>query len=333
MDATFYSLIAKLFAGETTEYEERQINVWRNASMENETLFLQLQEEWNHPIRQSPLVNDISKEKIWQNIQSVLPEKKKKMDYSRVFMMRVASIVAIVALAGGFGLSLLFLHKQRSLSLVQDMIVTAPSSEKAQLTLPDGSLVWLNSESKITIPSDFNTKKRNLKLEGEAYFIVSSTENKRPFTIETEGLTIYVTGTTFNIQSYENERFVKVALVEGSVNLLSAKDQYLIGKLRPNQMATFNKDSNMLAISPCDAQTESIWHQNKLHFENCPTDEVWKRLERWYGVKIQTSNQEPNLTYRFTVKTETLTELLDLINKITPIDYKLNGEEVQIRYK
>jgi len=333
MDETIYSLLAKYFAGETTESEAQQITIWRNTSQENEILFLQLQKEWNYPISQSPITDNISKEKIWRNITLALPSKKKQTTYSRMFMMRVASVAAAVALMGGFSLSFLIMQNEKSLPLVQDMVVVAPSSQKSQLTLPDSSLVWLNSESKLTIPSDFNTNNRHLKLEGEAYFIVSSTANKQPFTVETENVTIFVTGTTFNVQAHTNENFVKVALIEGGVDLLSTDNQQLIGKLMPNQLAFFNKKSNHLAISSCDAQSESIWHQNKLSFDNCLVNEVWNKLERWYGVTIHTSNQNPNLMYRFTVKTESLTELLELINKITPIDYKLNGEEVQVRYK
>ena len=83
----------------------------------------------------------------------------------------------------------------------------------------------------------------------------------------------------------------------------------------------------------CDAETESSWHHNLLKFDGTPAKEVWKKLERWYGVDIALSDVSPAQAYWFTIKTESLTELLEMINKITPIEYKLDGKEVTIRYK
>ena len=326
-----YFLIAKLFAGESSENETQLIDNWRNASMDNEQLFLQLQEEWNCP-GELTSVSGISKERVWQNIKSAISGNK-RVAYSRVFIMRITGIAAAIALIGGFALSLIYMYGESRQHLVQDIVVTAPSGQKTQLSLPDGSEVWLNSESKIIFSSDFNTGKRNLKLEGEAYFVVAKSSSMMPFTVETENVIVHVTGTSFNVQAYPDDDRTKVALVEGSVRLLSVNNNRVIGQLKTDELATISKESNMLSISSCNALAESVWHHNKLHFENCPADEVWNKLERWYGVNIKVDNQQPDQTYRFTIKTETLTELLSLIDKITPVNYKLNGEEVQIIYK
>ena len=326
-----YNLIAKLFAGEYSEEEVQQIDDWRNASTENEQLFIQLQKEWNCSLE--PLtVAGISKERMWQNIRSSIT-RKRKVAHSRVFILRITSIAAMIALIVGFALSLMFMNRESRQLLVQEIVITAPSGQKTQISLPDGSAVWLNSESKIIFPSDFNTEKRNLKLEGEAYFVVAKTSPNVPFTIETGDIIVHVTGTSFNVQAYPNDEEIKVALVEGSVLLLSTDNNRIIGQLIPDELAIISKGTNRLNISSCDALVESVWHKNKLLFDNCPADEVWNKLERWYGVNIQVDNQQPNQAYRFTIKTESFTELLSLIDKITPINYKINGEEVQIRYK
>ena len=82
-----------------------------------------------------------------------------------------------------------------------------------------------------------------------------------------------------------------------------------------------------------DAEAYNIWMLNKLQFKGESLYDVFRKIERWYGVKIRLENENPSYSYWFTLKTESLTEMLNLINQITPIDYKINGEEVTIRYK
>jgi hypothetical protein len=98
-------------------------------------------------------------------------------------------------------------------------------------------------------------------------------------------------------------------------------------------MGLISKGDLLCRVISCDAEVDTGWHLNKLKFEGVSTGELWKKLERWYGVNIIYTNVNPSNRYWLTVKTESLTELLEMINKLTPITYKLDGEEVMIRYK
>jgi ferric-dicitrate binding protein FerR (iron transport regulator) len=325
---TLYSLLAKNFAGECSQAEKEEIFHWKNTSPENEALFEELKKEWDEAYYAQTSSATPNKTKVWNNIQRHIKSVERIPLYSRNILVRMTSIAAILALIGGFSLSLLF--KNHSVE-VQNMVVSVPSGQKTRLMLPDGTYVWLNSESSICYPSDFNAGRRIVKLEGEAFFDVRKSADM-PFIVETKTVNVKVHGTSFNVKAYKEDINTSIALKEGKVSLLSAFTNNVIASLKPNEIAIVDKH-NSYEILPCDAENESIWRHNKLHFENLPAQEVWKKLERWYGVDITVENEKPEQTYRFTIKTETLTELLVLINKLTPIDYRLNGEEVKIRYK
>ncbi|MDR1919412.1 MAG: FecR family protein [Tannerellaceae bacterium] len=272
------------------------------------------------------------KEKVWNRIQMHIHQSIKQIPlYSRVHMIRVATVAALFAFLAGTAITWGILHYQALPPESQALVVSTPPGQKTTLTLPDGTQVWLNSESHIHYPSDFNAGRRIVQLEGEAFFEVTKSAGM-PFIVETKAVNVKVHGTSFNVKAYKEDINTTVALKEGKVSLLSAVTNNFIAALKPNEIAIIDK-YNSYEILPCDAESESIWRHNKLHFENLPAQEVWKKLERWYGVYINVENEKPEQTYRFTIKTETLTELLVLINKLTPIDYRLNGEEVNIRYK
>ena len=253
--------------------------------------------------------------------------------YSRSLLIRVSSVAAFIALVLGFSLSFLLNGQKESWQASQfENVVMAPSGQKTQLVLPDGTLVWLNSGSRLSYNYQYSTKDRVVYLEGEAFFDVKK-DTQYPFIVKAGAVDVKVHGTAFNVSAYADEDDIMVALLRGKVSLLSATDQKLLAYLSPDQEATVSKRSLSCRVESCDASIESSWHHNLLKFDGTPAKEVWKKLERWYGVDIALSNVSPSQAYWFTIKTESLTELLEMINKITPIEYKLDGKEVTIRYK
>ncbi|GHT31902.1 anti-sigma factor [Bacteroidia bacterium] len=292
--------------------------------MDIEELQNKLDEEINRRTCTSP-----NKEKVWRVIQNRISLMPEVSFYSRTLQIRVLGIVAVIALVAGFCLSFLFYNNNDK---PQAMAVFSPSGQKTQLLLPDGTHVWLNGESSLTYPSDYNVDNRMVKLEGEAFFDVSQSKDI-PFIVEANNVHVKVHGTMFNVKAYPSDKEITVALQKGSVSLLSASTGELITYLKPDEIAVVEKLNLAYEVLSCDAASENIWHLNKLSFDNILAYEVWKKLERWYGVHIDVKNVKPELTYRFTIKTESLTELLSLINRITPIEYKLNGEEVTVKYK
>jgi hypothetical protein len=135
------------------------------------------------------------------------------------------------------------------------------------------------------------------------------------------------------VSSYKEDSTVKVSLLKGHVSLAYSSDNTLITSLDPNQIAFVSKKDMKWSAQSGDVELESLWIQNKLKFENAPATEVFRKLERRYGVNIHVENMNEEILYGFTLKSESLREILYEINKITPVIYTVNGEEVSITYK
>lgn len=328
-----YELLAKCFSRQCSPIEKEEAERWRKEKPEHEQVFSQLQEQWEciHRDRLADVIPD--KSAVWKNIQREIHHQAKQIPlYTRSLLIRIAGIAAVFALIVGFSLSFLFKEGGSWVASRFENVVMAPSGQKSQLILPDGTQVWLNSGSRLSYNYEFNTRDRVVNLEGEAFFDVKKNQ-QYPFVVKTGTVDVKVLGTSFNVQAYTDEEDVRIALIHGKVSLLSAVSQNLLTYLSPGQAATVSKNNLSCQVAPCDAEIESSWHQNLLKFDGASAGEVWKKLERWYGVRITLLSANPSNLYWFTVKTESLTELLEMINKITPIEYKLHGEEVTIRYK
>jgi ferric-dicitrate binding protein FerR (iron transport regulator) len=151
----------------------------------------------------------------------------------------------------------------------------------------------------------------------------------RLFTVKSQELKVEVYGTTFNVKSYPEDHVSEVALVEGSVGLFH-NDQ-LMKKMVPGEAITYNISENKWSHSSFDVKQITSWKTDELIIENEPIENVIKYLERWYGVEIILDKSlQNNSKLSFKVKTESLTELLSIINHITPITYEINGKQVKL---
>lgn len=329
-----YNLLAAYFSGEALTSEKEEVERWRTESPEHEELFQHLRKQWESVKIDTSSYVIPDKSAVWDKIQQTIRTSVRQVPlYTRALLIRVASAAAAVALLIGFSLAYFVSNSSnKDLGDVLTNVVLAPSGQKSQLVLPDGTEVWLNSGSKLTYDSRYAFSDRVVRLEGEAYFDVK--QNKEiPFIVRTDKVDVQVHGTAFNVNAYADETNIAVTLQRGKVSLISPAEGKLLTYLTPNQSAIVSRNSGKFQVIDCDAQAESCWRLNLLKFEGSPADEVWRKLGRWYGVRIRLENVPPANTYWFTVKTESLIELLSMINRLTPIEYKLNGEEVIIKYR
>lgn len=331
---TPYELLAKYLSRQCTEDEQEQVTRWLDEDPEHRLLLDKLKRQWEAVRVDTSAYVIPDKKMVWGKIQDRIRYKVKQVPlYSRSLLIRVSSVAAVVALFLGFTLSYLLHNSGESWQAAQfENVIMAPPGQKTQLVLPDGTLVWLNSGSRLSYNYQYSTLDRIVNLEGEAFFDVKK-DTQYPFVVKTGAVDVKVHGTAFNVNAYADEENVIVALLRGKVSLLSGNNQDLLTFLSPDQVATISKKDLSCRVEACDAEIEASWHHNLLRFDGIPVNEVWKKLERWYGVDITFSNVDPSRAYWFTIKTESLIELLEMINKITPIEYKLNGKEVTIRYK
>jgi len=247
--------------------------------------------------------------------------------------------------------------KTSSLS-IQFQSVEVPYGSKSKVELPDGSVVILNSGSKLSYNSDgFNSEKRSVSLEGEGFFNVKK-DSTKPFYVNTKGMLVKVLGTTFNLKAYPDEITEEATLVKGSVQIFAGTELKETGigiLLKPNDKAIFNKIEKQSSIqrpsSKADKLVEEVklqtlelqneskmeqvisWKNDRLIFDNEPFGTLLIKIERWYDVHFQVLYPELN-NARFTGKfdKETVEQVLNALASITPFHFEIRKNQITINY-
>lgn len=202
------------------------------------------------------------------------------------------------------------------------LVVATTHAETQCIQLPDGSKVTLNRYSQLSYPQTFD-KERIVKLNGEAYFEVSKNPEK-PFRVKTNGITISVLGTHFNVNAYSADSLIETTLLEGSV----AVNDHTHGTqviLKPYETAVYRKATGILTMHPeADAPNEINWCNGILSFDDAPIGEIARQLSHHFNVTIniqgeQLRNYKLNARFR---QDETLEEILDMLAPIGGFIYK-----------
>ncbi len=222
--------------------------------------------------------------------------------------VRIAAVVALlVSLSiGGF----MYLRQDDGYLYA----VEAPYGEKSKLTLRDGSVVWVNSGSKLFYAhTDFSSDIR-VKLEGEAFFDVAK-DSRRKFVVETSAYDIEVHGTRFNVTAYEDDPIVTTTLLEGSIQL-NRKDGQT--QVKPGQSVIFDKNSGAMEIAEVDASDFGKWIENTIIYENISLGDLVKKLSRSYNVSIRLeSDQLAEKRFNISLRNgETVTDVMRAIERI-----------------
>lgn len=213
----------------------------------------------------------------------------------------------------------------------QLITVKTPRSGKLHFTLPDGSSVWLNSETTMTYPAAFGEDNRSVKLEGEAYFEVVQIQHgnsKTPFTVHSAQQEITVLGTKFNIAAYPDESVNSTTLAEGSVAVR-----------RPSQASsTLLKPNQQYIASPSGEQVVSVnasetiaWKEGIITLSNQDLSSIIRMIERNYDVTFESSGLPRDLKFNGELQTTlALDELLDVLEINSGLQFRRNGKTITI---
>jgi ferric-dicitrate binding protein FerR (iron transport regulator) len=163
--------------------------------------------------------------------------------------------------------------------------IQTPKGGRYTISLPDGSKVWLNSASTLTYPTTFANSERKVKLTGEAYFEIAKRKNV-PFRVESNNQVVEVLGTHFNINSYEDEAYIKTTLLEGSVRIIlnSAKPNTQL--LKPGEQSLTSSRESDIKIQHTDTEKAIAWKNGYFKFKNTPIKDIMREIERWYDVEL-----------------------------------------------
>ncbi|WP_423129028.1 FecR family protein [Gaoshiqia sp. Z1-71] len=297
-----------------------EIREWLDDSNDNKKIYSDFLNIWrltgSFPERFYP-----NRKNAWLKVQKQIHTRKRSQVLYRR-MAQVAAAILVISFSVWAGSKLSHLENTAYTEII------SPAGQKSRIILPDSSVVLLNSHSRIRYRQDFNVHDRHIELNGEAYFEVRK-NLMRQFIVSVTDLNIKVYGTSFNVKAYEEDQIIEVGLKNGSIGI-DCNEKEII-QLVPGQVAVFNKNETKLDVENVDMNMVSAWTRDEMIFEERSMEEIVKYIERWYGVEIKL---DPKLIdgelLTFKVKTESLQDLLKLINLLKPITYQVDGKQVVI---
>jgi ferric-dicitrate binding protein FerR (iron transport regulator) len=204
---------------------------------------------------------------------------------------------------------------------------------KGRVMLPDGSEVWLNSNSTLKIPAEFRDDVRVVELCGEAFFDVYSDEKRPMFVRTNRNITVKVTGTKFNVSTYANDHSFSLHLISGKVQLINENNSKTFDMQPDQEIIVPDANPQFMLKKDPDEHVNTAWKDGYLVFDATPLSEVFRKMERWYGINIEVRSPDI-LKEKFTAefRSENLTQVLDLLKLTSGIKYLITNENVILSY-
>jgi ferric-dicitrate binding protein FerR (iron transport regulator) len=255
--------------------------------------------------------------------------RQKTQRYVRVVLYKTLAYAASIALLVGMVWSIAYKSGFSSVEMFAEQTneIQAPAGQRTKIILSDGTLVWLNSKSKLVYPPVF-MKERNVRLTGEAYFEVAA-DPQKPFTVSVDDVKVTALGTAFNVSGFSETEQVQVALFEGSVKITTASGQEII--LNPNQLALYRKGS--LETENIRNTEQFLWKDGIYGFVNEPLINIIRKLELYYDIHISVADSSI-LEYKYTGKFRQLDgveTILSMIQNSYPFKYEKNGNDYVLK--
>jgi transmembrane sensor len=360
-----YELISRKLAGQATkeeleelleyfqknphdQYFDELITSYWNSQHETEKDDTDSDEHFNHILQmadETPQTADLSTENELIQFENSIRRRNKRRLIGGFAI--AASFITVIFFSWWFASK-----KQDQLTSpvpVQQSEIVANKGTRSRIVLPDSSIVYLNADTKLNYPRQFSKNKREVFLDGEAFFNVKKDQNK-PFIVHTAGIQVKVLGTTFNVKAYSADKSIETSLITGSIEVTVNN--------RPNEKITLSPNAKLViknfeipetiekkeesanpdfAINPLKPDpknntiAETQWIENRLVFRDESFDEVARMMERWYNVKIEIDDEELKTSLLSgTFEKETIEQALDALKYTKSFRYDTSSEKIRI---
>ncbi|MBN1598490.1 MAG: FecR family protein [Bacteroidales bacterium] len=319
-----YRIIARVLNGSAKLTDHNKLNVWRSQSAENERLFQKLKDNWETKHIRIPFEGEN------KHIQQIL--NKSRYSYTERSIEKMTPIYILKIAAGILILiSLSFLAGTIKSDLKKEVKITevkVPRGNRAEVMLPDSTVVWLGHQSKISHPIEFNSRQRVVYLSGEAYFKVN--KNKKPFIVKTTGPDIKVTGTEFYVLDYHGEGVFETSLINGSIELHTKN--HSVYKVKPGQNILYNKKTGKINSGSFDSNYYNFWKNGEYSFKDQSFSNLAQKMKRIYNVEIIFEDQSlMDKTFTGSMNTEdNVYTLLEIFRKSSLVPFKYTIDEKKI---
>ncbi len=249
-------------------------------------------------------------------------------------LLKYAALV-IVALLGGYLIGTVDFNREISMNEV-----FVPNGNRSSVTLPDGTRAWLNNGTKLIYPEDFRGQSRIVELEGEGFFDVTH-DKSHPFIVKVGENRIKVLGTKFAVTAYPDDKFIKAELVAGQIRF-DIKEGKRMNKfhsyfMRPSQSLVFDKSSGKISESKITDSFYSYWEDGVYQFKDERFDELAKKIERIYNVKVTFEDEalKKRLFSGSLSINDNIYTLMEVFKRAAeePFNYTCEGNHIYIKKK
>lgn len=348
-------LLLKYIKGEATRKEELQVAEWARQSPDNKRYLTNLNNLWLANILSADEVTSDSSTSTGSGnatnkhaTDAELAAHKQLAAFRRKSLLRSKlSYAAAALLLLSLAMNLFMYHRstrtpqqQRVVlaEMPQDQTISVYTNNgvKGNIVLPDGSVVWLNSASRLTYPINFEGDTREVQLIGEAYFEVVK-DSLHPMIVSTgKNFYVEVLGTKFNLKAYSDDQVSQATLYSGEIKVHTANKETNESKellLKPMETILIGDKNLATLVSDLEEEKEinAEWKDGILTFNNTPLKEVIKSVQRWHGTQF-TVKDSSILNYRITASfnSESAVQIMDMIRYISPVDYKASGNQITL---
>lgn len=341
-------LIARKLSGEASSEEIEELDSLLQEHPEDAYLLSLLADYWPTPVSSITDEDADSEAHFRQILDAADSEPPEAMPIHRNRPRHIRRLLVAAVLTGLIAGAWFYVQQWRDqpgASEASRIETVAKPGAKSRLLLPDGSVVWLNSGSRLSYPDNFTDSMREVELEGEAYFDVTK-DPQRPFIVHTRDIHIKVLGTVFNVKCYPSDNKTEATLISGLVQISKTNDSKGdVLLLHPHEKVVINRAPEHAGAAALDNMTvkhfkesltdtsmvETAWVYNKLVFDGEDFREIADEMERWYNVKISI-NDSTVAGYRFHAKfeNENITEVLSALRLSLPFTFKIRNNEVNI---
>lgn len=284
-------------------------------------------------IRPLQVSDDFNREQVFARISDKIDQAATPVRLHRRPWLMAAALAGLCAVS-------LWIYWNRAMivnwvSPVEIVQKITPRGKISELTLADGTKVWMNAESQLSYPSVFRGNTREITLEGEAYFEVAP-NSSQPFIIHTGKMSTQVIGTSFNINAYKENATITVAVLTGKVKLSAAATDNPAAPafVTPNQQAVFSKKDERITVNQnVDVQSSLAWKSGRLLYRNTALLEVVLQLQRKYNVSIRLDAAIEHCPITADFSTETLDDVLQVLAEIVNGKITKQGEVYVLKGK
>ena len=308
-------ILYKFFEGNASFEEEAAVKQWMEESAENRLAFLKERKLFDAMLL-------LGNEEIIKN-----GKKRFSINLSslRTELIKIAAVVAIT-----LGGSYFYYQSSLEKELMAMQTITVPAGQRINITLVDGTNVWLNARTSLSYPVKFGKNNRQVVLDGEAYFDVTKDKSK-PFIVQTDNYNVEVLGTQFDVNAYSETGEFETTLMSGSVKVASASDSTQKITLKPNNKVILQ--DGKLHVTAVDDYNPYRWKEGLICFKNETFTSIMKDFEKYYGLTIQVKNKNV-FKYVYTGKfrqTDGIDYALRVLQKDIKFTYQRDDEN-QIIY-